>query len=113
MAAGITDLMWRGAETVAAAKSALARGAAVKLQLPAGYRHAVCARLGSRAAAQAAETLDVAGGAELLARIADIGGLEGVAELAAPAAHTRARVRVVSPSPTIAIVCERSAERGA
>lgn len=110
--AELISLLWRGAETVGAARTALAHRIDVELHLPADYHHAAYRRLRSPAYAETAQRRDVAGGAELLGRVADIQGLEDIAQLEAPATGVRARVRIVSP--TIAIVCARDAatERG-
>lgn len=103
MTAEVTNLLWRGARTVDAAKAALERGVRVDVSLPAGYHQAVCARFaaGPRGGVQA---FDVEGGAELFARLARIHGLEPLAGLETPAS----RVRIVSPSPTVSIVSERA-----
>lgn len=105
MTAPVNDLAWRGASTVQAARNALSLNVDVELRLPATYHHAVCRHLRKTAAAQVSESLDLRGGAELLARLADVHGLEQIAELELPAARARAQVRIVSPSPTISIRC--------
>lgn len=113
MAARPTNLCWRGAQTIADAKDAIAHRASIALSLPAGFHHAVQQRLLTAAGDRRRESVDVEGGAELLARLAEIKGLATIAELQAPVTEAQARVRVMSPSPTVLIVCQRgrSAER--
>lgn len=103
MTAEMRKLSWRGDETIAAVSAALAGDSDVQLYLPAGFHHAVCSRLDA-SARTAAGSVNVAGGAELLSRLAGIRGLEPLARLEAPALAARAEVRIVSPSPTIMLV---------
>jgi hypothetical protein len=103
MTAHVTDLIWRGTETVEKAAAALAHRADISLSLPPSFHHAVATRLSSPAASPPLEAVDVSGGADLLGRLATIRGLEGLAGLEAPVARMGARVRVMSPSPTVAI----------
>jgi hypothetical protein len=98
----ITNLPWRGAETVAAARNMLGRHHDVELKLPAGYHHAVLSRF-QTGSTEMAEQVDVVGGAELLRELASIQGLDQLAELETAVERARMRVRVVSPSPSIVI----------
>ena len=96
----ITNLPWRGAETVDAARTAIAQQQALELQFPAGYHHAVYARFQPSGGAA---LLDVRGGAELLQRFAQIEGLDALAALEPDAAQAHAAVRVLSPAPAVVI----------
>jgi hypothetical protein len=108
MTARITNLTWHGSETVEAATTALGRAIDVQLHLPANFHHAVVERLRVSQAPSTVEAIDVTGGAELLARVGGIAGLEHVAALAEPAQQVHAEVRVVSPAPIVAIHCRDS-----
>lgn len=105
----VVNLTWHGSATVDAARAAVNDHRDVELQLPAGFHHAVLVRFRTQAAPGRGETVDVAGGPELLARAATIHGLDGLAALHDPVVREHAHVRIVSPSPKIVI----SAERGA
>jgi hypothetical protein len=96
---------WRGRETVEAARSAIARRDRIALQLPAGFHHAVYAHFRAHDLQAVAERLDVTGGAEVLQRLAQIEGLDGLAQLAADVANAHASVRLLSPTPTVIISC--------
>jgi hypothetical protein len=100
----VVNLPWRGAETIAAANSILAARGDVEVQLPAGYHHAVVAHFQKDVHAPGtADRVDVAGGIELLEVLSTIRGLDDLAKLEAVAQQTGARIRVMSPSPTVVI----------
>lgn len=101
MAGATTDLIWRGAETVTAARAVLAQYGNVEAQLPPDFHHAVFVRLRPQAPPGRAQEVDISGGAELLAHIARIPGLDALARLERPLTEARARVRIVSPSPKV------------
>jgi len=111
MAGATTDLLWRGTETVRAACNTLARHGKVELQLPSDFHHAVYCRLYPRATPGSAEEVDVSGGAELIARISRIPGLDALARLEEVAAEAHARVHVVSPSPKVVITVRHDPRR--
>jgi hypothetical protein len=96
-------LDWSGRDTLVAGRAALARGLPVEIHLPANYHHALFARIHPEAAPAGAETLDVQGGPELLAKIAEIDGLQEFGLLFTPASETQARVHIRSPSPTVIV----------
>lgn len=103
MTARVIDLMWHGADTVEAASAEVRRSTDVALHLPASFHHAVAAHFRSPDAHSSVEAVGVNGGAELLARLCAIHGLEPLAALVPPVERAHARVRVSSPSPTVAI----------
>lgn len=98
-----TRLQWRGDETVASMREAIVRRTDVELQLPADLHHALCSRLNPDVSPAHGQRLDLSGGAELLARVAEIASLSALAALEDPVYRAPARVRVVSPAPTILI----------
>lgn len=106
-----TDLIWRGTETIHAARAALARQGTVAVQLPADFHHAVYARLHPACRPGDVEALDITGGPELLARISQIPGLDPLVQLERVAAEARARVRVLSPSPKVVITARPESEQ--
>lgn len=109
MAGATTGLLWRGTETIGAACDTLARHGRVEVQLPTDFHHAVFARLHPHAPPGQVEEVDVSGGAELIARISSIPGLDALARLEQPVAAAHARVRVVSPSPKLLITAPSAA----
>lgn len=105
MSTPVTDLTWRGDETIDAATTALARRRDVALHLPAEVHYAVAVQLGAVPDPASAQEVDVSGGAELLTQLSAIRGLESLTALVPPVENARARVQVQSPSPTVAIRC--------
>jgi len=104
----VVNLVWHGRATVDIARAAVSDHRDVELQLPAGFHHAVLVHFQSRdAAPQPQQTIDVAGGPELLAEVASIHGLDALGELRDPVRREHANVRIVSPSPKIVITAER------
>ncbi|MDA8384059.1 MAG: hypothetical protein M0037_13575 [Betaproteobacteria bacterium] len=69
--------------------------------LPVDFNHVLFTRLCPRARPGMPESVDVAGGPELLRRIADIRGLEGFADLLSMEEMRTAAVRLRTPSPCI------------
>lgn len=97
-------LLWRDRQSTREARKALAEFGRVELDLPPNFHHALFAHLQPRAeAGHRPEVLDIEGHAELLRRIADIQGLDDLAELADMVAEADGSVRVRSPSPTITL----------
>ncbi|NIP71825.1 MAG: hypothetical protein GWO16_01775 [Gammaproteobacteria bacterium] len=96
-------LMWEGSETVHAATEALRRNEDVELELPGNFHHALFAHMYPDAASGALEDVDMTGGAELIARLAELKGLEPLVELSKEVAKTPAEVYVQSPVPKIII----------
>ena len=103
----VVNLTWHGMATVDVARAAVSDHRDVELQLPAGFHHAVLVRFRAQAVAGRDEAVDVAGGPELLARVATIHGLDALGALHDPAVREHAHVRIVSPSPKIVITAER------
>lgn len=98
------QLEWKGAETAAAAQDAVIRHRPLEIHLPANYHNALLSRLRTDAGPAQPEILEITGGQELLAEIAQIDGLKDFAGLVGAVSESHSRVEVVSPSPKIAII---------
>lgn len=96
-------ITWRGRESVSAVEAALRQWGRADILLSPDYHHVLWRSLGEGRPGMP-ELLDVAGGAELLERIAAIGGLAEIALLAPFVAGAKAEVRVLSPRPVIHIM---------
>jgi len=96
-------LNWRGAKTVQSLASFLERQGSVALNLAPELHHSLFVHLHPQASPGQPEEVDVQGGAELLARIAEIPGLEALATLVAALQTARAQIQVQSPAPILRI----------
>ena len=96
-------LTWRGAKTVDSLASFLARQGNVALGLAPDLHHSLFAHLHPQAPPGQPEDVDMQGGAELLARIAEIPGLEELARLVPGLRAARAQIQVQSPAPIVHI----------
>jgi hypothetical protein len=103
MKAETTRLQWRGGEAIVSLREAIAQRANVEIELPADFHHAVSSRLKPDLPPAHGQRLEVSGGAELLVQVAGIAGLSALAAFQDPVSRACARVRVVSPAPTICI----------
>lgn len=97
-------LTWSGKDTSAHAIEAMQRRAKVEIALPASIHHALYSRLNPRADTAAMEAVDASGGAELVATLATLTGLEAMAELAEPLTRWGYRVHVISPGPVLSLI---------
>ncbi len=97
-------LIWEGRTTLTALCNLVQARISVELQLPADYHFALFRHLYPNASAGEPEQIDVSGGAELLEKVAEIRGLNELAELAAPIAAAGGQVHIQSPGPGI-LVC--------
>ena len=91
------EFIWRGRETVDAVLAALTPPARIEIVLPANYNHALFVQLHLEAAAAQPEELDLEGDVTLLREIAQVRGLEVLADLVAPLSTLNAVVGVLSP----------------
>jgi len=96
-------LNWRGAGTARSLASFLERHTSVALNLAPELHHSLFVHLHPQAPPGQPEQVDVEGGAELLARIAEIPGLEALATLVAALQAARAQIQVQSPAPILRI----------
>lgn len=97
-------LMWGGHETEALAIEAMQRSAKVDIALPANVHHALFSRLHPGADAAEPETVEKAGGTELIATLAGLSGLEALAGLAEPLTRAGYRVQLRSPGPVLSLI---------
>lgn len=91
-------LLWQGSASIDRCAELLRAGRTVELQLPSNFNHALFAELHGDVPTPQAERLDVAGGPDLLSRIARIDGLESLQGLQPSARDSAAEVRIVSPA---------------
>ena len=99
----IVALRWEGAESVKAARSAIAAGNRVEIELPLEDHYALYRHLYPRAT-RAEDHIDASGGAELLASVASVAGMEDVRKLHAAVERARYQVRVTSPGPLLTLI---------
>lgn len=104
-------VLWRDRQSTREAREALAEFGRVELDLAPSFHHALFAHLQPRAETGQPEVLDLEGDADLLRRIANIQGLEEMAELAEWVTEALGTVLVRSPSPTIIIVLPEETRR--
>jgi len=100
----VIRLTWGGRETVASTTEALLRYAKVEIALPASMHHALFRRLYPDADVAEPEEVDVAGGAELIATLATLEGLEAMAGLAEPLTRSGYRLHLRSPGPVLSLI---------
>lgn len=98
------NLMWSGRETVALAIAGVARQARIEIALPADIHHALFRRLYPDADEATLEAVNEAGGAELVATLATLAGLEAMAELESPMIRAGYRLHLVSPGPVLSLI---------
>ena len=96
------SLRWPGVGVIGRARDAVRAGKPVEIELPLEMHHALCSHLASRKPEPA--SIDAAGGAELLAPLAAVAGLEDLARLASAVRRARYRVLVSSPEPVLALL---------
>lgn len=93
----LIELPWRGEETIANAPRLLDKARQVKITLPANYNHSLFSVFHPEAQPGNTEVVDVSGGRELLATVASIKGLEGIARLADELPARELNIQVISP----------------
>ena len=101
-------LRWPGARTLPAARAAIRSRRAVEIELPLEMHHALCVQLHPGAPPTAAAELSEQGGAELLAPLAEVAGLEPLSGLERALRRARYRVHLSSPDPTLRLTPPRS-----
>ena len=94
------SVLWPGEEALAKAQAAISRGEAVDIVLPASEHHALCLCLSTDASAP----LDVAGGADLLARMAALRGLADLEDLAPAVRRAGYRAELGGPPPVLSLM---------
>ena len=99
-------LHWHGPDTVDAASSLLVEGLTIELFFPANYHHAFSSHLNLDSSKKLTEDLSIENGPDLLCRIAEIHGLENVADLIQPAVEAGATIRLKNPAIVIISIPE-------
>jgi hypothetical protein len=99
----VIALRWDGPHAVKAAREAIAAGSQVEIELPLEDHYALYRHLHPEAK-RAAESLDESGGAELLASIAAVAGMEEIRHLQAAVRRARYGVRLTSPEPLLRLI---------
>jgi hypothetical protein len=107
----VVALLWDGAATVRAAQRAMKKRASVQITLPQGTHHALFQHLNPGAARGTPENFDTEGGAEMLARIATVAGLEALGKLERAVRLARYRVQLSTPDPVLILAPPDSSER--
>lgn len=97
-------LRWPGTETLKAARAAIRGGSPVEIELPLEVHYALYAHLHGQRKQSAAENIDASGGAELLAPIATVAGLEELGHLQTAVRRAHYRVRLLSPDPRLRLL---------
>jgi len=100
----IVALGWDRSQSIKAARSAVRSGSRVHIGLPLEVHYALYRHLHPDAPRGPAEEVDASGGAELLAQIATVAGLEELGELQREVRRGRYRVRVTSPEPLLRLL---------
>ncbi len=105
-------LNWEGSETIEAIRPVLRQPCRIELTLAANYHHAIFRHLHPTAPAGQSELLDEQGGAELLAKLAEIEGLQVIAQLRDAVAKSKGKVRVTGPALVIIEIPAQSIKQG-
>jgi hypothetical protein len=101
----LVALRWDGAQTLKAARAAMTGGCQVDIELPLEVHYAIFRHLNADAQGRRApQKIDATGGADMLAHIATVAGLEPLARLVAAVKRARYSVRVTSPEPVLSLI---------
>lgn len=100
----IVSLRWDGAPCLEAARAAMRKRSRIEIALPLETHHALFRHLHPEAPRGPDEDIDASGGAELLATVASVAGLEGIDALSAPLKRARYRAQLVSPEPLLLLL---------
>jgi len=96
-------LMWEGKATLRKLHELVQTRAGFELQLAPDYHFVLSRHLMPDAPPTEAEEIDLSGTGELFNRVAEIRGLEELAELAGPVSAAGGRVHIQSPAPGIRV----------
>jgi len=99
----VVVLQWPGLDSLKTARDAIKAGSEVEIELPAGTHYVLYRQLNPDTAS-AAERIDASGGAEILAAIAAVRGLEELARLGRAVKRAHYRVRLTSPEPLLRLL---------
>lgn len=98
------SLRWPGLDTLKAAREAIHSGQAIEIELPLEVHYALYTHLNPHPPHGAAENIDASGGAELLAPIASVAGLEELKRLQSAVKRAHYRVHLISPQPRVRLL---------
>jgi hypothetical protein len=104
----LIELPWRGQETITNTPRLLDKARQVKITLPANYNHSLFSVFHPGAQPGNTEVVNVSGGPELLATVASIKGLDGIARLADELPAGELNIQVVSPPAIVITLGPRS-----
>lgn len=99
-----TKLLWNGQRTVEEVETLLASFGdpfAMEIHLPPDLHHTLFTTLHPDAGGEALQEVELAGGAELLARIENVSGIEQLRAIREMVEARHLKVRIESPSPRI------------
>lgn len=96
--------VWRGRETLAEVKTAMAHGDAVEIILPPETHHALYMHIYPDGRSCDSAAIDASNGAELLHSIATVAGLQDLAELEQAVRISGYRTALTSPVPNLELV---------
>lgn len=94
-------LRWPGTGTMKDARAAIRRGEPVDIELPLEVHYALFKHLHPDRPHTPSEEIDASGGAELLAPIATVAGLQDLKELEPAVRKAGYHVRLTSPEPRL------------
>ena len=94
-------LRWPGTGTLKEARAAIRRGTPVDIELPLEVHYALYKHLHPDRPHTPSEEIDTSGGAELLAPIAAVAGLQDLKQLEPAVRKARYGVRLTSPEPRL------------
>jgi hypothetical protein len=94
-------LRWPGTDTLKAARAAIRSGVPVDIELPLEVHYALYKHLHPDRPHTPSEEIDASGGAELLAPIATVAGLQDLQHLAPAVRRSHYRVHLTSPEPRL------------
>jgi hypothetical protein len=100
----LVPLRWPGTGTLKAAREAIRNRSTVEIELPLEVHFALYAHLHAHEPHGSAENIDTSGGAELLAPIASVAGLEELGRLEPAVRRGHYRVCLVSPQPRLRLL---------
>ena len=97
----LIHIRWHGKETVSEAARFISEGHNIEIDLPDGYHHACFSHLYPNADPDEPEFIDEENGDWILARIAEVAGLESIGDLREPVRKADAKVIFKSPPPRL------------
>lgn len=107
----LVRLRWHGSDTAQEVIRCIEEKINVEIEFAANFHHTCYRRLYPNADSGEPETIDLEGDAELIRKLATIGGLEDLECLADPISRAGARVIMKSPIPRIYIGFEFNKKR--